>query len=362
MLELILSPLAAEAMDAANICLATLNLFSAVGLIVVNKVLLSMWPHTLLLSAVHSVFTLMSTRVLFYLKFYDAPILPAKVVAEVAFWGLLSITLMNLNLLFNPIGIYQASKLAILPVTALIEWFLLGKQFSRDTIVSIVFILVGIGLSLPDPVYVSLFSPSLKVSFNGCVYAILSTVVAATSVIKINSAQASNDTSSLGLLDSQQRYVLLFCFASAYIFEDNENSTLWSLNERKHIPLLFLSGLLAVLINTTGFLIIKRITPLSFQVLNHLKTLTTLTVGVFIFKESLSHRQIFGVLSAISGMVVYGHVRSRETAFCERFVKLFSSFRHFFLCLGLFTFAVHYYTTFPTNQLKFLRGFSYTVS
>lgn len=294
----------------ASSSIIILNVLSAVTIVTVNKFLLTRWPFFLCLSFIHSLLTLLSSQVLILFQCVDTPVdVPAFLVAEVAGWGLASVTLSNVNLRANSIGVYQASKLSVLPLTNLFEYCIYGRTLSCYVNTSLVLIMTGVTFSLPVDIYESLFKSTDSYSFSSLLFAILSAVTSAIAVIRLGEVQKCSGVSSVDLLDAQQRYVIVYGAVLAGLFEDSQKAVYSLRVDPRNIALALMSGFLAVTINFTGFILIKKLSPLTFQVLNYLKILITLFLGVFIFNERFEARQIVGTFIALTSMASYTFFR-----------------------------------------------------
>lgn len=74
-----------------------------------------------------------------------------------------------------------------------------------------------------------------------------------------------------------------------------------------------LSCLISVSVNFSTFLVIGKTSPVTYQVLGHLKTCLVLTFGYVLLHDPFSWRNILGILIAVVGMVLYSYFCSTET-------------------------------------------------
>lgn len=75
-----------------------------------------------------------------------------------------------------------------------------------------------------------------------------------------------------------------------------------------------LSCLISVSVNFSTFLVIGKTSPVTYQVLGHLKTCLVLAFGYVLLHDPFSWRNIFGILIALVGMVLYSYYCSAESA------------------------------------------------
>jgi len=74
-----------------------------------------------------------------------------------------------------------------------------------------------------------------------------------------------------------------------------------------------LSCLMSVSVNFSTFLVIGKTSPVTYQVLGHLKTCLVLTFGYVLLHDPFSWRNILGILIAVVGMVLYSYFCTVET-------------------------------------------------
>ncbi|XP_048610978.1 UDP-xylose transporter 3 isoform X1 [Brassica napus] len=80
-----------------------------------------------------------------------------------------------------------------------------------------------------------------------------------------------------------------------------------------HKFFIVLSCLISVSVNFSTFLVIGKTSPVTYQVLGHLKTCLVLAFGYVLLKDPFNWRNILGIMVAVIGMVVYSYFCSIET-------------------------------------------------
>ncbi|CAL5436069.1 unnamed protein product [Camellia sinensis] len=75
---------------------------------------------------------------------------------------------------------------------------------------------------------------------------------------------------------------------------------------------IILSCLIAVSVNFSTFLVIGKTSPVTYQVLGHLKTCLVLAFGYTLLHDPFTSRNIIGILIAILGMALYSYFCSHE--------------------------------------------------
>jgi solute carrier family 35 protein E3 len=298
-------PLGAQLLVAANVV-------AAVSLVLLNKVLLRTWPFALALTAAHAVFTQVATRALRVAGLIESASLPALPVAQMALCGVLSVVLMNVSLSLNSVGIFQASKMLVVPATVLAERCWRGTTVRRDVALALCVVLAGVALSAPSAAFSSLASE--RPSPLGLVSALAAVFVTAFAVILIGDTQKQLASSPLTLLDAQQRYIIAYAVAMACSFEDTDAMSQALLTSSGTGVLVCVSSLVAVLLNTTGFSVLSLLSPLSYQVVSQFKTIATLGLSVLVLGEPMTARQVAGFALALCGIALYSHAKMRPTA------------------------------------------------
>lgn len=74
-----------------------------------------------------------------------------------------------------------------------------------------------------------------------------------------------------------------------------------------------LSCLISISVNFSTFLVIGKTSPVTYQVLGHLKTCLVLAFGYVLLHDPFSWRNIFGIMIALVGMVLYSYYCSLES-------------------------------------------------
>ncbi|XVE79778.1 hypothetical protein DITRI_Ditri14bG0083500 [Diplodiscus trichospermus] len=84
----------------------------------------------------------------------------------------------------------------------------------------------------------------------------------------------------------------------------------------KYSPLvlafIILSCIISVFVNFSTFLVIGKTSPVTYQVLGHLKTCLVLTFGYTLLHDPFTDRNIVGILIAIFGMGLYSYFCTQE--------------------------------------------------
>ncbi|CAM9909576.1 unnamed protein product, partial [Ectocarpus fasciculatus] len=175
-----------------------------------------------------------------------------------------------------------------------------------------------------------------EVSVEGAFWALAGLLAAAGYQILVKSTQEKLQVSSLQLLHHQAPQAAVLILVVAPFFDDTggivammirtlsaAEPPLWLHStlpngsgtpagsvqtagaEMFWVGMVFLSCLLAFLVNLSTFLVIGRTSPVSYQVLGHFKLVVILLVGVVGFGERSSSARLSGMTLALAGIVGY---------------------------------------------------------
>ncbi|KAH7278067.1 hypothetical protein KP509_38G022300 [Ceratopteris richardii] len=217
-----------------------------------------------------------------------------------------SIGFLNLCLGFNSVGFYQMTKLAIIPCTVLLETLFLGKLFSRRIQAALFVLLFGVGIATVT---------DLQLNFLGSVLAALAIITTCIAQIMTNTIQKKFKVTSTQLLYQScpfQAVTLLIAgpFLDGFLTKKNVFSFTYTF---PILGFIILSCLISVSVNFSTFLVIGKTSPVTYQVLGHLKTCLILAFGYILLENPFSWHNIFGIFIAVIGMVLYSYISVKES-------------------------------------------------
>ncbi|XP_074558407.1 UDP-xylose transporter 1-like [Curcuma longa] len=286
----------------------TLSVASSVSIVICNKALMSTlgFPFATTLTSWHLMVTFCSLYTAQSFHFFEPKSIDAKTVILFGFLNGTSIGFLNLSLGFNSIGFYQMTKLAIIPFTVLLETLFLKKTFSQSIKLSLLVLLLGVGIaSVTD----------LNLNFVGSVLSALAIATTCVGQIMTNTIQKRLKVSSTQLLYQSSPYQAAILFATGpFVDQLLTKQSVFAYNY-KLIVLAFiaLSCSIAVFVNFSTFLVIGTTSPVTYQVLGHLKTCLILFIGYIILHDPFTVRNIVGILIAIFGMALYSYFSVQES-------------------------------------------------
>ncbi|KAH9606387.1 hypothetical protein KSS87_017291 [Heliosperma pusillum] len=143
----------------------------------------------------------------------------------------------------------------------------------------------------------------------GVVGALFLSVASSVSIVICNKALMSN----LGFKFAPFQAAVLFVFGPLV----DKFLTHQSVFAYTYSPLvlgfIILSCLIAVLVNFSTFLVIGKTSPVTYQVLGHLKTCLVLGFGYTLLNDPFTERNIIGISVAVLGMGFYSYFCSNES-------------------------------------------------
>ncbi|XP_040995465.1 UDP-xylose transporter 1-like [Juglans microcarpa x Juglans regia] len=285
-----------------------LSVASSVSIVICNKALMSNlgFPFATTLTSWHLMVTFCTLHAAQRLNFFESKSTDTRTVILFGLLNGVSIGLLNLSLGFNSIGFYQMTKLAIIPFTVLLETIFLKKQFSQKIKFSLFLLLIGVGIaSVTD----------LQLNLVGTIISLLAIITTCVGQILTNTIQKRLNVSSTQLLYQSAPFQAAILFVSGPVVD--QFLTKQSVFAHKYSPLVLLfialSCLIAVAVNFSTFLVIGKTSPVTYQVLGHLKTCLVLGFGYTLLHDPFTERNIIGILIAVWGMGLYSYFCTQES-------------------------------------------------
>ncbi|KAK8601480.1 hypothetical protein V6N12_051313 [Hibiscus sabdariffa] len=269
-----------------------LSVASSVSIVICNKAFMSNlgFPFATTLTSWHLMVTFCTLHAAQCFNLFENKPIDMKTVMLFGILNGVSIGLLNLSLGFNSIGFYQMTKLAIIPFTVLLETIFLNKQFSQKIKLSLFLLLVGVGIaSITD----------LQLNFVGTILSLLAIVTTCVGQILLYQSapfQAAILFVSGPLVDKFLTKQNVFAFKYSPVV----------------LAFIILSCIISVSVNFSTFLVIGKTSPVTYQVLGHLKTCLVLAFGYTLLHDPFNERNIIGILIAIFGMGLYSYFCTQE--------------------------------------------------
>lgn len=286
----------------------SLSVVSSVSIVICNKALMSSlgFNFATTLTSWHLLVTFCSLHVALWMKFFEHKSFERKFIMGFGILNGISIGLLNLSLGFNSVGFYQMTKLAIIPCTVLLETLFLSKRFSKRIQFSLTILLVGVGIATVT---------DLQLNVLGSILSLLAVVTTCVAQIMTNTIQKKYKVSSTQLLYQSCPYQSFTLFiVGPFLDKFLTNQNVFAFNYTPQVLFFIgLSCLISVSVNFSTFLVIGKTSPVTYQVLGHLKTCLVLGFGYILLHDPFSWRNIFGIFVALVGMVLYSYSCTLES-------------------------------------------------
>ncbi|PIA32494.1 hypothetical protein AQUCO_04500243v1 [Aquilegia coerulea] len=286
----------------------SLSVVSSVSIVICNKALISTlgFKFATTLTSWHLLVTFCSLHVALYMKLFEHKPFDSRTVMGFGILNGISIGLLNLSLGFNSVGFYQMTKLAIIPCTVLLETLFFRKQFSRTIQFSLSILLLGVGIATVT---------DLQLNVLGSVLSLLAVLTTCIAQIMTNTIQKRFKVSSTQLLYQSCPYqaMTLFIVGPFLDWLLTDQNVLYFNYTPQVLVFIVLSCLISVSVNFSTFLVIGKTSPVTYQVLGHLKTCLVLAFGYVLLRDPFNWRNILGILIALVGMISYSYFCTVET-------------------------------------------------
>ncbi|KAK9670530.1 hypothetical protein RND81_13G207700 [Saponaria officinalis] len=283
------------------------NIVTSVGIIIVNKALMQThgFNFAATLTGLHFATTTLMTSLFRWLGYIQPSQLPFSEIIKFVIFANFSIVGMNVSLMWNSVGFYQIAKLSMIPVSCFLEVVLDKVRYSRDTKLSILLVLVGVGVCTVTDVSVN------GKGFLAAFVAVWSTALQQYYVHYLQRKYSIGSFNLLGRTAPVQAASLLVLgpFIDYWLTDKRVDAY-----EYTSVALFFLifSCTIAIGTNLSQFICIGRFSAVTFQVLGHMKTILVLILGFTFFgKEGLNWHVVLGMIIAIMGMIWYGNASSK---------------------------------------------------
>ncbi|XP_020575340.1 uncharacterized membrane protein At1g06890-like [Phalaenopsis equestris] len=286
----------------------SLSVVSSVSIVICNKALISSlgFSFATTLTSWHLLVTFCSLHVALRMKLFEHKPFDPRAVMGFGILNGCSIGLLNLSLGFNSVGFYQMTKLAIIPCTVLLETFFFRKNFSRSIKFSLAILLFGVGIATVT---------DLQLNILGSILSLLAIFTTCIAQIMTNTIQKRFKVSSTQLLYQSCPYQAITLFVIGPFLDGlltKQNVFAFQYTPQVMV-FIVLSCLISVSVNFSTFLVIGKTSPVTYQVLGHLKTCLVLAFGYVLLHDPFSWRNLLGIFVAVVGMVMYSYYCTVES-------------------------------------------------
>jgi len=262
------------------------------------------FPITLVM--IHTIITFLGLFTASCFGLFDRKELPLnpRLVLAGSFVFYNAASLVNLNV--NTVGFYQISKILVTPAVMALNYGLYGESTTMKTKMAVAVMLLGVTMATVTDV---------DVTTTGFVIGMLAVTGAAQQQILIGKIQKQLKASSNQLLVSYTPFVVVMlacCTPIDMQLEENKeygfaSYRAWYMNScsTEAVITIVTSGCLGMLVSLSTFLMIGATSPLTYNIVGHLKTVSILTMGVILFGDSMSIKKFLGICFALTGVIWY---------------------------------------------------------
>lgn len=291
---------------------ASLSILSSVGIILVNKTVMRLYGFDFVLSltTLHFASQALLMEALARAKWITPQRLPLKDNVLTAIAGVASIAFMNYNLQLNSVGFYQMTKLLCIPLLVYIETAFYGKKYSGKVKLALVLVLLGVGIAAVSDV---------EVNFLGTFMGALAVFATTQFQLWQGAKKDQFGVTPIQITHSVSFPLALICGICALLTEgiSAENSVFQhEFQSPMEVFLIAVSCLLAISVNVCSFTLIGSSSPVTYQVIGHLKTVLVLFGGMTLFPFQGSPERFFnnlvGIVVAMAGVILYGHLKTTQ--------------------------------------------------
>jgi solute carrier family 35 protein E3 len=204
---------------------------------------------------------------------------------------------MNYCLAESSIGFYQISKLACIPTILLLEkiFDVRNQTLSTGLVCSLIMIITGMCLVIQQEIIINI---------RGVCWAVLGVVTTSLAQIFFNPLQKELNLDPMQLLYHTSPWLVIGSAATLPYFEDINHLVSFSF-DRYCIGMIALTCVISVLFNISNYQLLSTITPLSYTILSHVKTLFVILLGSYLYPVVTTSFMYIGIVLAFTGAVAY---------------------------------------------------------
>ncbi|KAF4522134.1 hypothetical protein B566_EDAN012596 [Ephemera danica] len=279
------------------------NILSSICIVLLNKwVYVHVGFPNITLTLIHFIVTALGLRICQGLNVFQVKTVPIKEMIPLAFSFCGFVVFTNLSLQNNTIGTYQIAKVMTTPCIIAIQMYFYDKHFTMPVKLTLLPITLGVFI---------VFYYDIQFNVLGTFYATLGVLITSVYQVLVSEKQHSLQMDAMQLLSYQAPLSAAILIVVAPMLEP-VGSTLtrpWSMLD---LSMVLGSGVVALFVNLSIYWLLGNTSPLTYNMVGHLKFCLTLLGGFLLFQEPLSFNQIVGILLTITGVTVYAHVKLYE--------------------------------------------------
>jgi solute carrier family 35 protein E3 len=267
------------------------------------------------LTCYHFLLTLVVLKIMGSLRFFEFTLaVPASSRWSMGFFGVIFIVAMHFNLKFNSVGLYRLSQLCTIPCMIIYKLFGQSQKTPSTTLFSLGVLLIGLCLFTVDDVQFDLY---------GSIIALISVVT--TTIYRTQTAilQCIHAVTGIQLNHavSLPRFVIALITSISIESYGNHNILNYEFHPGE-VGLLLATGFFAVIGICVDFSLIGRAGPITFQVVEHVKTMAVFIFQSLVFPRAQDRHEkkiktIGGLCISMIGAILYTVFEIRNRALLE---------------------------------------------
>ena len=290
------------AVDARTVGSMALNFVASVCIVVVNKLVMDKYgfKFATTLTCFHLWCTFFLLLLTSKMGFFEIKRLPLRDVSKLAAGTMGFITLTNLSLQHNSVGFYQVMKVMTTPTVVIIEALLFQKYLDNNLKLSLVPVCIGVIITT---------ATDFRLNMVGTCYAVAGVIVTSFYQIWAGTLQRSLDCNALQLQTYVSPLAAAFLLPLVPIFDNysaRDLESIWYYNfSPSNLSVISITGFFGFLVNVSIFLVIGRSSPLSYNILGHMKTVLVLTSDFVLFGRPFDLKSTAGIVLTLIGVFWY---------------------------------------------------------
>lgn len=222
---------------------------------------------------------------------------------EIGILSVGTVVLMNYNLKMNSIGFYQLSKLCTIPFMVVYKFFVQKQSTPVSILFSLLILLLGIALFTVNDV---------NFNIKGAIVAACGVTFTSLQQIKTNTIQNEYHINGFQLQHATALTQFILVLGLALVVETHGSHNIFTHHfVLMEVVIIFITGIVSVGVNVFAFAIIGKTSPVTYQVVGHVKTILIFIFGLMMFKgnESETHKmmikKIIGLCISMTGVLLY---------------------------------------------------------
>jgi len=188
------------------------------------------------------------------------------------------------------------------PFVLIVQYLMYNQYVSRPVQLTLIPITLGVGWATVHDVDVNMV---------GTLFAICAVAATGMAQIFTSSYQKSLGCNAMQLLYHTAPLIAVGMLIMCPMF-DNVSDLISFEYTPALVFRILMSCCFALGVNISNYVVLGKTSPLTYQVLGHLKTVLILVLGVVLFNKAVDMQNVLGVVVAMAGVVAYTEIKRRE--------------------------------------------------